>query len=745
MKNFTYKTLIKYLLCAFCFAVANSISLQVPFSIAFLPAFMGNAFAPFFTAILFSCVALFFFTAKQVAILFAVALFFAVVFSIYKNKQKQVKGEFVFYLLIALLPYIITNIFKGNLQQKLIYSAIIYAFTIIFNLSVNVIFVNKFQKKCAKHERVSLYLFTVIFSLGLIDILGVNIYRIVALSVMLFLCKFFKGSKAFIPAFLLPIAIALYTNGLSVLAIFQIYCAIILLFINYSPLLSALALTVTQFCILYLTGELFAFKLQDFLLTFTPTLLFLFTPQKIIEKLKDFLLRFEEPEITREIINMERGILSNKLNELSAVFYDMENALNGFDELFFAGENVSEKITEECIANVCSVCPFYVDCQRKGHPIKDDMIKLINVGLSKGKISLIDLSRDFSSYCYSVNGMIYEINRLIFIYLEQAEENEQSLKFKRLFSAQSSAIAKVLAQLGYEFSAQIEFNKRVEKIAVNALNERGISCKQIICVGDNVHTLFENDKIVFSKVASILSSALNKPFCLKNKRELKGGTVAIFQNAPQFDACFGVAQRCKEGASVCGDCHSLTKIDEGRFLVSLCDGMGSGYKAYKNSQTAISLFESFYKSGLSRESSLEVANKILSACAEDSFATLDCAIFDLYDGKCDSIKIGASCGFLIGEDYVKIIENDSLPLGILDEIQPNFNTLTLNSGDILLLLSDGISDAFFSNTDTVDFLMSQNTKNPQTLANNLLEEAIKNYGGVAKDDMTAICVKIYTR
>ena len=81
----------------------------------------------------------------------------------------------------------------------------------------------------------------------------------------------------------------------------------------------------------------------------------------------------------------------------------------------------------------------------------------------------------------------------------------------------------------------------------------------------------------------------------------------------------------------------------------------------------------------------------------------------------------------------------------MDEIQPNFNTLTLNSGDILLLLSDGISDAFFSNTDTVDFLMSQNTKNPQTLANNLLEEAIKNYGGVAKDDMTAICVKIYTR
>ena len=61
----------------------------------------------------------------------------------------------------------------------------------------------------------------------------------------------------------------------------------------------------------------------------------------------------------------------------------------------------------------------------------------------------------------------------------------------------------------------------------------------------------------------------------------------------------------------------------------------------------------------------------------------------------------------------------------------------------MVLLSDGVSDAFFSNTDTVDFLLTQSTRNPQTLANNLLEEALKKYEGVAKDDMTVICVKIY--
>jgi stage II sporulation protein E len=339
--------------------------------------------------------------------------------------------------------------------------------------------------------------------------------------------------------------------------------------------------------------------------------------------------------------------------------------------------------------------------------------------------------------------MIYEINRLIFLYLEKAEKNEQVVKFKQLAALQSNAVAQTLSQFGCDFASQIRFNPTKEKTAVNALHENGITCIQLIHTGDYLHILFNDEKVILSKVSKILSTAFNQPISLKDKRIVKDGMIAIFQQAPKFDACFGVACRCKEGASVCGDCHSLTKINDGRFLVSLCDGMGSGFQAYKNSQTAISLFECFYKSGLPRESCLDLANKILSACAEESFATLDCAIFDLHTGSCDSIKIGASCGFIISDNQVKVLENDCLPLGILDQIQPTMHSLQLKSGDILLLLSDGITDAFFSNTDAVDFLLTQTTKNPQTLANNLLEEAIKNYRGEAKDDMTAVCVKIY--
>ena len=45
----------------------------------------------------------------------------------------------------------------------------------------------------------------------------------------------------------------------------------------------------------------------------------------------------------------------------------------------------------------------------------------------------------------------------------------------------------------------------------------------------------------------------------------------------------------------------MVKINEGKILVALSDGMGSGISAENTSSAAISLIESFYKAGLKSE------------------------------------------------------------------------------------------------------------------------------------------------
>ena len=180
-------------------------------------------------------------------------------------------------------------------------------------------------------------------------------------------------------------------------------------------------------------------------------------------------------------------------------------------------------------------------------------------------------------------------------------------------------------------------------------------------------------------------------------------------------------------------------------MIALNDGMGSGEEAENASSIAISLVEAFYKAGLKPNSVLAIANKILAFGSDDSFTAMDIGVVDLFTPKADFIKIGSPYSFVITRNTVKIIEGNSLPLGILDEINPTVCSLDLAHGDIIVFLSDGITDAFQSSSDLIEYLAEERALNPKALADNILEKALFLSGGIAKDDMTVFCVRICSR
>jgi stage II sporulation protein E len=201
----------------------------------------------------------------------------------------------------------------------------------------------------------------------------------------------------------------------------------------------------------------------------------------------------------------------------------------------------------------------------------------------------------------------------------------------------------------------------------------------------------------------------------------------------------------KTGETVSGDTHSVIKIDERKFMVALSDGMGSGEYARKISESTISLLESFYRAKMPSPLVLSAVNKLMTFSKEESFACVDIAIVDLDDGVADIVKIGSPVGFILSGNTVKVLENGTLPLGILDSLHPTSATYELLENDILLFLSDGITGAFGSTTDLYEVLKILPIRNPQQLVDSLLEKALQSYGGVAKDDMTAIAVRIFKR
>ncbi|MDE5830152.1 MAG: SpoIIE family protein phosphatase [Clostridia bacterium] len=90
--------------------------------------------------------------------------------------------------------------------------------------------------------------------------------------------------------------------------------------------------------------------------------------------------------------------------------------------------------------------------------------------------------------------------------------------------------------------------------------------------------------------------------------------------------------------------------------------MGSGQTARKASKTAVNMLGRMLSSGFDKDTSLQLINSSMyTNWEEDSYATLDVAIFDLYLGNMEFMKNGACPTFIKNKRDVSVVKSVSLP------------------------------------------------------------------------------------
>ena len=168
--------------------------------------------------------------------------------------------------------------------------------------------------------------------------------------------------------------------------------------------------------------------------------------------------------------------------------------------------------------------------------------------------------------------------------------------------------------------------------------------------------------------------------------------------------------------------------------------MGSGKNANKVSNATISLVENFYKAGFTSEIVIDSVNKLLLPAGNENFACLDSVIIDSDSGRADFIKIGASISVIKGQRGSKMVECESLPIGIIEKVKPTASTHYIEENDIIIIASDGIVDSFSSPETFLHYVNNEKIVNPQVLAESILEEASAR-NRTKKDDMTILAIK----
>ncbi|MBQ8308607.1 MAG: SpoIIE family protein phosphatase [Clostridia bacterium] len=633
----------------------------------------------------------------------------------------------------------------GALPQKVAIAACVFLLSAVFTVAIKALLKKFLKCRLSGDEIVFSVLFFILVGVGICRFLSVNAYMGIALFVLLVFACATKDATAIVCAFVLSLPPALVGN-LSPERFF-FYGVAITLFMKSGRLAAALATLGVFFVYGYFDG-LYTFEtsllVQSLLSAVLPTLLFILIPTPVIRELENKLVFYREKHLSRIAINRNRAAIGEQLFEISSVFREIQTtfAALGTTE---AEEGAKEYIRGLVKEETCKTCPQYRACGRKG--VFDELGKLIDVGCLKGKANLIDVPSRLAEVCVNQSGVLYAVNRQIGDYTKYMTETENAAAGRALLAGQAQGVSEILKTLAIEQSEPLRIYTDKERALNIALLSVGVVCSEVLVYGEEDNptlSLITFGKADVKKIAAVASELCNAPMIISERLALsRDKFCCILRKKPYFDAAFGVACAKKTGEVASGDTHSVLRIDERRFMVALSDGMGSGEYARRISESTISLLESFYRAKMPSESVLSTINKLLTFSKEETFACVDIAVVDLDNGKADIVKIGSPVGFILSGNTVKVLEGGSLPLGILDSLRPDTASYELMENDVLLFLSDGITGAFGSTTDLYDVLKSIPAHNPQELTDTLLDRALNAYGGVAKDDMTALAVRLF--
>ena len=221
----------------------------------------------------------------------------------------------------------------------------------------------------------------------------------------------------------------------------------------------------------------------------------------------------------------------------------------------------------------------------------------------------------------------------------------------------------------------------------------------------------------------------------------------ILEKEPGFLALTGFARAIKESETVSGDNYAVLESEKGKLTVMLSDGTGSGEQAGRDSEQVLDLMEKFLEAGYSTDAAVKMINTALFAMGEDkNHPTLDICDVNLNSGSCELRKVGGAVTFLKRGREIEQLSESNLPLGIFQQMQLQPMKRELRDGDYLVMVSDGVVDAFreldYENTMCV-VLAEMKEQNPGELADKLLREALIAAGGRVKDDMTVGVIGIW--
>lgn len=222
------------------------------------------------------------------------------------------------------------------------------------------------------------------------------------------------------------------------------------------------------------------------------------------------------------------------------------------------------------------------------------------------------------------------------------------------------------------------------------------------------------------------------------------GDRVILMEQPLLTVEAGAASAAISNGVICGDTIWTGLLQDGQFLAVLSDGMGHGENAALISRQTVELLRLCLEAGYTRQQALMAVNgMLLLGGSGERFSAADVLTIDLWKGYAMLDKLGMPPSWLWRQGRLERLSGDGLPLGILDELDESGMELKLYPDDVLILLSDGVEDAF-GKTKALEAAINtaMSSREAAETAQSLIDAALKADADCRRDDQSVLVLRI---
>lgn len=409
-------------------------------------------------------------------------------------------------------------------------------------------------------------------------------------------------------------------------------------------------------------------------------------------------------------------------------------------------DNDVATVFDRAACQVCRSCTLRANCWERDYVSTFDALNnAAQPMLDRGRGEPGDFPQHFSSRCIHFPDFLAAVNREVTALLYRRQYNSRIQDSRQAVCRQYGELSSLLGRAAAELSQELTPDPAAGRKLRQRLSTLGDQLQGEVFRDERGLLRVELTGPVCAQLspgeeAVELAALLGAPLRLEEQERER---LTFVQQEPLM-AVAGVAARKRDGETVSGDAGTYFKRSDGTLYVLLCDGMGSGPQANRESTLALRLLEQFLQAGVDTEHALVTLSSALALRGEEAggFTTIDLLQVDLFTGDGVVFKLGAAPTYVRKGGTVRQIVGAALPAGLSADQRtaPDRFPLHLSPGDCVLMVSDGVAGTGEDGWLRERFAQFQGDS-PKELAADLIAHSPQG----ATDDRTALVVRIEKR